>query len=73
MRFQDMIRGGFKYIEEFTGPNRAKRRREEAAAKLELRTKKGPAKAKPRNWRRKLRKYQKARRKQSWKGGNKAP
>ncbi len=71
MRFQDMIRNGFKHVEEFRGPNRAKRRREEAAAKRELRTKKGPKNAKPRNWRRKLRKYQKARRKQSWR--HKAP
>ena len=29
MRFQDMIKNGFKYLEEFTGPTRAKRRREE--------------------------------------------
>ena len=71
MRFQDIVRGGFKYIEEFTGPNRAKRRREEAAAKAELRVRKGPKNAKPRNWRRKLRKFQKAKRRQ--KHGGKAP
>ena len=73
MRFQDMIKNGFKQIEEFTGPNRAKRRREDAAAKRELRVRKGPKKAKPRNWRRRLRATQTARRKQSWRGGNKAP
>ena len=67
MRLRDIIDNGFKQLKEFTGPNRAKRRREEAAAKLELRA--HPPKAKPRNWNRdkhKRRKEQKARRKQSW-------
>ena len=71
MRFQDMIKNGFNYVIENTGPNRAKRRREEASAKVELRVHKGPAKAKPRNWHRKLRKDQKAKRRQ--KHGGKAP
>ena len=72
MRLRDIIDNGFKQLKEFTGPNRAKRRREEVAAKLELRTR--PPKSKPHNWNRdqhKRRKAQKARRKQSQ--GGKAP
>ena len=78
MSLKDILKSvGFQYIikdgEEvkYTGPNRKKRRETDAAYKKEVKRKKGPAKAKPKNGHRdkhKHRKEQKRRRKQSWRG-----
>lgn len=57
-----------KYVQRHTGPNRKKRREELKMSRLER--KKGPARARPKNWNRdkhRRRAEQKRRRKQSWK------
>lgn len=73
MRPRDIVRRlknkTLKYIVEFTGPSR-KKRREEIAKSRRDRLGRGPKRMKPKNWHRdkhKRRKAQKERRKQLWK------